>query len=462
MIQSHISPIINKKTNLPKNPQKRRALLEEIETLLNKRAIKKAHTRTHLVISPVFLTPKRKGGFRMVLNLKRLNKYILNSKFKMENLSNILPLIKRNDWAVSIDLVDAYLHVPVARAAQQFLGFAVGNEVYQYRVLPFGLKTAPRIFTRLVQTVAAHLRQRGIKIFVYLDDWLIVANSASMLRRHLKVTLDLVAKLGFLVNYEKSHLEPTQSPEFLGAKLDLNMCLARPLVHRIDKVQKIGRFLLDKTHVQARLWLQFLGLLASLVDTVPECRQRMRKIQMDFLTQYRPQRDPMTQIITRTKGMTQAVIWWITPNALEVGKPFLPPVPSLTILTDASKMGWGAVLDRDKAQGLWGEKDKSQHINVLEMRAIQHALLIFKEKIQKETVLIKSDNLTVVSYINKQGGTRSKKLCNLTLEILEWCNSLDTKLVASHIPGKDNYVADFLSRGSYLPTEWQLNPNIVR
>ena len=66
----------------------------------------------------------------MVLNLKRLNGYIVNSTFKMENLYNILPLIKKNDWAASIDLVDAYLHVPIARTAQYLLGFAVGNKKY--------------------------------------------------------------------------------------------------------------------------------------------------------------------------------------------------------------------------------------------------------------------------------------------------------------------------------------------
>ena len=461
LTHSNIPPNLNKKTQLPKNPQKRRALLEEIESLLTKRAIKRVYTKRHLVISPVFLTPKRKGGFRMVLNVKKLNRYVANSTFKMENLRNILPLIKVNDWAASIDLVDAYLHVPIARFAQHLLGFAVGNKMYQYRALPFGLKTAPRIFTRIVQTIAAHLRLKGIRIFVYLDDWLVVAD---MLRQHVKVTLNLVTKLGFLINHEKSHLEPTQCPEFLGAELDLKVCLARPLPHRIDKVLQVGGNLLSKTQAQAMHWLQFLGLLASLIDTVSECRRRMRQIQIAFLSQYRPQRDPMTKIIIRTRTMTRAVRWWLNPNILQKGKPFTPPAPSMTIFTDASNTGWGAVLKSNQIQGSWGEKEKGRHINILEMQAVQNTLHTFKNQVRKETVLVKSDNLTVESYLNKQGGTRSKRLtvCNLTLEILNWCDSMETRVVASHIPGKDNYVADFLSRGSYLPSEWQLNPRTAR
>ncbi|XP_071506293.1 uncharacterized protein [Diadema antillarum] len=342
----------------------------------------------------------------------------------MENLRNILPLIKADDWAVSIDLVDAYLHVPIAHTAQHFFGFAVANKVYQYRALPFGLKTAPRIFTRIVQALAAHLRERGIRIFVYLDDWLVLADSADTLRQHLDITLDLVSKLGFLVNYEKSQLEPTQNPEFLGAKLDLKLRLAHPLPHRIDKVHQVGGFLLRSSHAQAKYWLRFLGLLASLLDSVPDCRRRMRQIQIAFLSQYRPLRDPMTQIIRLTGTLSQAVRWWMPPNTLQMGKPFTTPAPSMTILTDASTMGWGAVLNSDQVQGTWGERDKGQHINVLEMRAIQNALFAFKDRVRRKTVLIKSDNLTVVSYINKQGGTRSKPLCNLTLDILDWKRQL--------------------------------------
>ncbi|XP_071479361.1 uncharacterized protein [Diadema antillarum] len=125
-------------------------------------------------------------------------------------------------------------------------------------------------------------------------------------------------------------------------------------------------------------------------------------------------------------------------------------------------MGWGAVLNSDQVPGTWGERDRGQHINVLEMWAIQNALFAFKDRVRRKTVLVKSDNLTVVSYVNKQGGTRSKPLCNLSLDILDWCDLVEMNLIASHIPGKDNYVADFLSRGSYLPTEWQLNPSIAK
>ena len=85
----------------------------------------------------------------MILNLKKLNRFIPNRKFKMETLSKILPLINHNEWAATIDLSDAYLHVPVAPSSQHLLGFAIGKKTFVYQVLPFGLRSSPRVFTSL-------------------------------------------------------------------------------------------------------------------------------------------------------------------------------------------------------------------------------------------------------------------------------------------------------------------------
>ena len=76
--------------------------------------------------------------------------------------------------------------------------------------------------------------------------------------------------------------------------------------------------------------------------------------------------------------------------------------------------------------------------------------------------MIRSDNMTVVSYINYQGGTHSPSLCCLAIELWEWCLQRDIHLLASHIPGEDNLVADFLSRGKFLPSEWTLSPSIFQ
>ena len=69
------------------------------------------------------------------------------------------------------------------------------------------------------------------------------------------------------------------------------------------------------------------------------------------------------------------------------------------------------------------------------------------------SVLVRSDNMTVVSYIN-QGGTHSPSLCRLAIDLWDWCLPRQIHLSASHIPGEDYLFTDFLSRGRFLPSEW--------
>ena len=203
-------------TPLPENNAHSRALLKEVQTLEQKKAIRPINSRNGLILSPVFLVTKKSGKYRMILNLKRLNHFVPNQQFKMESLSKILPLIQCNEWAATIDLSDAYLHVPVAPWSQNLLGFAIGERTYVYQALPFGLRSSPRTFTLIVRAVAAALRERGIKIFCYLDDWQILGLSQQSLNRQVQTTIDLVTSLGFIINREKSKLTPTRNPEFSG------------------------------------------------------------------------------------------------------------------------------------------------------------------------------------------------------------------------------------------------------
>ena len=174
----------------------------EIRALLDKQAIRRVQDHPLLCLSPVFVVTKRSGKFRMILNLKAINQFIQPMSFRMETLASILPLLGPGDFAVYIDLADAYHHVPIAASSQRLLGFAFAGRCYQYRALPFGLRPAPRLFTRLGSAVAVFLRQQGIRLFCYLDDWLILADSQERVRAHLAFTLQLVQGLGFLVNWE--------------------------------------------------------------------------------------------------------------------------------------------------------------------------------------------------------------------------------------------------------------------
>ena len=122
-----------------------------------------------------------------------------------------------------------------------------------------------------------------------------------------------------------------------------------------------------------------------------------------------------------------------------------PKDHSIQLFADASNEGWGAHLDQSSTKGLWSDREKRLHINVLELKAVSLALRSFKDQCPNQTVLIATDNSTVVAYINKQGGTHSAEMCALLWKIMTWCHHYHITLKASHIPGCLNVMVDLLS-----------------
>ena len=101
------------------------------------------------------------------------NRYIEKRAFKMETVKSVRQAMRLNDWAVSIDLTDVYLHVPIHRQSRKYLRFVHEDQVYHFSALLFRMSLSPLIFSKLMDVIAAFLRQRAISVFPYLDDWLI-------------------------------------------------------------------------------------------------------------------------------------------------------------------------------------------------------------------------------------------------------------------------------------------------
>ena len=114
---------------------------KEVSALLEKGAIRRVTNRKF--ISSLFIISKKSGGFRPVINLKALNKFINHNHFKMEGLPLLKHLILSGDWLAKIDLKDAYLTVPIHSDHQPFLQFKWNGSLYQFTCLPFALPSAP-------------------------------------------------------------------------------------------------------------------------------------------------------------------------------------------------------------------------------------------------------------------------------------------------------------------------------
>jgi hypothetical protein len=452
-------------TPLPSSGPKRQALLAEVKALVEKKAV---YPLPKTILQPgfsaiFFLAPKKSGEWRPIINLRPLNQFIVPQRFRMESLSCILNANIKGSWTTSIDLKDAYLHVPVHRDHHRWLRFSILGQPYAFRCLPFGLSTAPRVFTRVVMSVAAFLRRRGITIFMYLDDWLVVAETYQQAVNHTRFVLQITQHLGFVVNCKKSHLEPTQSPTYLGAVLDLQMGVARPSQERVVTLIREVSALRNSASAEVKTWVRCLGYMASLVDIVPWCRMRMRPIQWHLSQFYVQSRHSLSHVVPVQPSLHKHLEWWMKDNNLLKGVRFPKEPHQVVLTTDASNLGWGGHIGSLTTSGVWTQEHSSLHINMLELMAVFNSLRAFLHIVKGRKVLVQTDNATVVAYLNKQGGTRSRSLCQLTIELLCWGIEYDILLTAVHIPGEDNHIADSLSRGkTVLPSEWSLSREVVQ
>ena len=146
------------------------ALEQQIQDFLSRDILVESHHEATEFISPVFLREKKNGTFRMILNLKELNRFIVYHHFKMDNIESCIHLMKPMCFMASIDLSDAYFSVPVDPSHQKYLKFLWKGRLYQFTCLAQGLSCAPRVFTKLLKPVYSHLRLKGHVSSGYLDD----------------------------------------------------------------------------------------------------------------------------------------------------------------------------------------------------------------------------------------------------------------------------------------------------
>ncbi|KAM9955160.1 hypothetical protein ACTFIW_008824 [Dictyostelium discoideum] len=195
--------------------------------------------------SNVFTVPKPGTTLhRPVLDLKRLNTYINNQSFKMEGIKNLPSMVKQGYYMVKLDIKKAYLHVLVNPQYIDLFRFVWKGYHYRWKTMPFGLSTAPRIFTMLLRPVLRMWRDINVSVIAYLDDLLIVCSTKEECLSNLKKTIDLLVKLGIKLNLEKSVLEPTQSIRFLGLQIDsVSMKLLVPKEKKKNVIKEIRNFL---------------------------------------------------------------------------------------------------------------------------------------------------------------------------------------------------------------------------
>ncbi|XP_046740537.1 uncharacterized protein LOC124407970 [Diprion similis] len=149
--------------------------------------------------------------------------------------------------------------------------------------------------------------------------------------------------------------------------------------------------------------------------------------------------------------------WW--KNNILVAKNSLNRLNKfeLEIFTDASVTGWGAMCGDNKTHGYWNDVETQKHINILELFAALFGLKCFASNKSNCDIILRIDNTTAISYINRMGGMQCSELSQTAKRLWQWCEERNILVFASYISSSDNFEADIESRRLEKETEWELS-----
>jgi len=443
---------------LPETPEQQQAIRDLKTRLFDIGAIQ--HTTDNTFVSRSRLEAKKSGGFRLVVDLRQVNKHLETQACKYETLDLLPNLIRHDDWMVSFDLKDGYYHLPVHPKHRKFLTTMLDGELVCFAALPFGLSTAPRAFTKLMRPFVRALRSQGIRVLPYLDDFLILASSTDEAIVARNGAQDLLQRLGLRRNVNKGQWEPAQRIEHLGVEIDTQRGLflipPRKVATLTGAAASILRY--AKTHrgwVSKKKLANVCGMALSLRVALRNARTITRSLYdvMSTVSGWKGDVQLSQQAIDDLSFLQH-----LPPdsNGLAIWR----PRPVAELITDASDIGWGAVSsDFVPARGFFDSVQRGLHITSKELIAVLNAVKLLRPRVREEAIQLWTDNQAVKAVINK-GTSASSNLMSIYRMILAQASERGVLLQAEYIPTEENTQADPLSRFKE-PGDWGIHPSFV-
>ena len=408
-------------------------------------------------VSPIGLIPKphQPGKWRLIVDLSSPHGFSVNDAISVEHChmhytsvleaSALIRQLGRGARLAKIDLHQAYRMVPVHADDHHLLGIKYQNETFVDTALPFGLRSAPKIFSAFADALAWILHARGVVWQLhYLDDFLFLgAPTDNSCGRALDVALDTCGELGVPVAAHKTE-GPASQLTFLGILVDtVTMSLSLPG----DKLTRILGLVLSwrsKKTASKRELQSLIGHLSHAAMVVLPGRTFLRRMIDLMKVAKRP-----SHHVRLTAGLSD-LQWWASFLPRWNGRSIMPPeAPSHVVTSDASgSWGCGAVTDSGQwFQVQWLESWGKITIAAKEMVPVVISIAIWEAQWTKCGVLVRSDNMAVVHCLTS--GTARDPLLMHLLRCLHFATAThQIYIVARHVPGVLNTAADALSRNS--------------
>lgn len=429
---------------------------EAILDLLSDSRVEEVYERP-VILNPLSVSVQSCGKKRLILDLRHINLFIYKQKFKCEDLATLREMSKPGDLFFTFDLKSGYHHLDIFPEHRQFLSFSwcLNNcthpRFFHFTILPFGLSSAPYIFTKLLRPVVCHWRAQGIPMVVYLDDGIGASGDFDRCSSFSSTVRTTLADLGFVLNEEKSSWSPLSRITWLGCVIDSNAGVIQASQRRIDKLQNLLDKMCDSIDNTSCVYVCRVKCVASIVGCIISlsiCCGSVTRIMSRYLHFVVNSRGNWNSLVVLDGPAQRELLFWRSNLKSLNGIPFWKSctVPVKVVYSDASGSGCGAHVNFDNRifQANWSEAECAKSSTWRELAAVKLALSSYIEQVKNSHVAWYSDNQNVVSII--ECGSKVRELQDLALEIFVLRSTNKVCVSPVWIPRDLNCTADSISK----------------
>ena len=275
---------------------------------------------------------RKKEKNRLVIDFRMLNKLVIPESTPFPLINDIITKTRGCGCFSTFDLNSAFWSIPIKRGDQHKTGFVTQEGHYQWKSLPFGLKSSPAIFQRIIAGIIRKYKLTGFAC-TYIDDILIFLKTFEEHIEHIKALIRAIEEEGFRLKFLKCHFAQKQV-QYLGHVISENE--VRPLR---DNLVAIREFPVPKTKRNVR---QFLGKVNFYHKYIPNASKTLEPFHrlLRKESKFEWSKDCQETFEKLKEYLTSA-------PALAIFDPDLPTI----IYTDASLEGLGAVLKQKQHNG---------------------------------------------------------------------------------------------------------------
>lgn len=407
------------------NPVKRKLLEKEVEYLLAHRLAEPSFSSWS---SPCILVTKSDQSYRFCTDYRKLNSLTKPDCFPLPRIDDCVDRVGSAQFVSKFDLLKGYWQVPLTSRAKELSAFITPDSFLQYTVMPFGVRNAPATFQRLVNRVLSGMQ--GCE--AYLDDVVLYSSTWSEHLAQIRELFERLAKANLTVNLAKCEFGKA-TVTYLG-KVVGRGCV-RPIT---AKVEAISSFPTPTTRRELRRFLgmvgYYRGFCKNFADVVAPLTDLLSpKRPFHWSVQCQCAFDNAKSLLANAPVLT-------APN---FEKPFL-------LAVDASAFGAGAVLLQEDDKGVehpvsYFSKKFNCHQQVYS--TVEKEALALVLAVQHFEVYLSSVCGPIVIYTDHNPLTFLDRMRGKNQRIMRWSLILQPfSLLIKHIRGKDNLIADALSR----------------